>query len=83
DDNACGGQLVTAPTNVACGMIPAALVGFYKLDPPLEPVDLTVFFLTAADIAMLFKQNAYILGSEVVCQGEFGVACSMASVRKK
>lgn len=79
EENASGGQIVTAPTNGACGIIPAALCWYDKFVTPLEPGALTRFFLTAAAIAMLFKQNASILGSEVGCQGEIGVACSMAA----
>ncbi|EEP7064077.1 L-serine ammonia-lyase [Salmonella enterica] len=79
EENASGGQIVTAPTNGACGIIPAALCWYDKFVTPLEPGALTRFFLTAAAIAILFKQNASILGSEVGCQGEIGVACSMAA----
>ncbi|HCB3586704.1 L-serine ammonia-lyase [Citrobacter koseri] len=79
EENAAGGQIVTAPTNGASGIIPAVLSWYDKFVCPLDAGAITRFFLTAGAVALLFKQNASILGSEVGCQGEIGVACSMAA----
>ncbi|MDO5531585.1 L-serine ammonia-lyase [Sutterella sp.] len=79
EENAAGGRVVTAPTNGACGVIPAVLAYWGKFlgDPTDE--ECLRFFLAAAVIGVLFKLNASISGAEVGCQGEVGVACSMAA----
>ncbi|EJB8470440.1 L-serine ammonia-lyase [Citrobacter freundii] len=79
EENAAGGMVVTAPTNGASGIIPAVLSWYDKFVCELDGASVTRFFLTAGAVALLFKQNASILGSEVGCQGEIGVACSMAA----
>ena len=84
EENAAGGRVVTAPTNGAAGVIPA-IAYFYlhhgSLDctPEEKQAGLLRFFLTAAAIGILYKENASISGAEVGCQGEVGVACSMAA----
>ena len=70
---------MTAPTNGASGIIPAVLCWYDKFIHELDTYSVTRFFLTAGAIAILFKKNASILGSEVGCQGEIGVASSMAA----
>lgn len=80
EENAAGGRVVTAPTNGAAGIIPAVLRyydRFYNRDDRKEP--LYDFLLTATAIGSLYKKNASISGAEVGCQGEVGVACSMAA----
>lgn len=79
EENAAGGRVVTAPTNGAAGIIPAVLhyyLTFYKQAKPEDAID---FLLTAGAIAILYKKGASISGAEVGCQGEVGVACSMAA----
>jgi L-serine dehydratase len=77
EENAAGGQVVTAPTNGAAGILPAIL-RHYCLNGE-EPVrDARRFLLTAGGIGLLYKQRASISGAEMGCQGEVGVACSMA-----
>ena len=80
EENAAGGRVVTAPTNGAAGIIPAVVRYFdrYHRDPDDEEA-LQRFFLTAAAIGSLYKKNASISGAEAGCQGEVGVACSMAA----
>ena len=84
EENAAGGRVVTAPTNGAAGVIPA-IAHFYLNHASLELNDeekqsgLLRYFLTAAAIGILYKENASISGAEVGCQGEVGVACSMAA----
>ena len=83
EENACGGRVVTAPTNGAAGIIPAVLhymnrflnknLSAYNID------DINSFLLTAGAIGMLYQKNASISGADVGCQGEVGVACSMAA----
>ncbi len=78
EENAAGGRVVTAPTNGAAGVIPA--VAHYYVEYLSGDADgLARFFLTAAAIGVLYKENASISGAEVGCQGEVGVACSMAA----
>jgi L-serine dehydratase len=79
EENAAGGRVVTAPTNGAAGIIPA--IGKYYLTfvPGANEDGLFRFFLTAGAIGILYKENASISGAEVGCQGEVGVACSMAA----
>jgi L-serine dehydratase len=78
EENAAGGQVVTAPTNGAAGIIPAIL-RYYGIDAERPAADLRRFLLTAGGIGLLYKQRASISGAEMGCQGEVGVACSMAA----
>lgn len=78
EENAAGGRVVTAPTNGAAGIIPAVL-RYYDRFCRSSPEGIHTFLLTAAAIGALFKRNASISGAEVGCQGEVGVACSMAA----
>jgi L-serine dehydratase len=78
EENAAGGRVVTAPTNGAAGVIPA--IGHYlRFVVNADEDALVKYFLTAAAIGILYKENASISGAEVGCQGEVGVACSMAA----
>ncbi|MDM0031301.1 L-serine ammonia-lyase [Variovorax sp. J22P271] len=79
EENAAGGRVVTAPTNGAAGVIPAVLHYYQKFCPGASEDGVVDFLLTAAAIGMLYKANASISGAEVGCQGEVGVACSMAA----
>ncbi len=79
EENAAGGRVVTAPTNGACGIVPAVLAYYGEFVAPLEDEALARFLLTAGAIGQLFRTNASISGAEVGCQGEVGVACSMAA----
>ncbi|MBI1408224.1 MAG: L-serine ammonia-lyase [Caulobacter sp.] len=78
EENAAGGRVVTAPTNGAAGLLPAVL-RFYDRFMSGTPEGRRTFLLTAAAIGALYKKNASISGAEVGCQGEVGVACSMAA----
>ncbi|HEV2579116.1 MAG TPA: L-serine ammonia-lyase [Acidobacteriaceae bacterium] len=84
EENAAGGRVVTAPTNGAAGVIPA--IAYYYLHHASEDLSdaekqqgLLRYFLAAAAVGILYKENASISGAEVGCQGEVGVACSMAA----
>ena len=79
EENAAGGKVVTAPTNGAAGIVPAVLRYYQRFTPRACADGVRVFLLTAAAIGSLFKENASISGAEVGCQGEVGVACSMAA----
>jgi L-serine dehydratase len=84
EENAAGGRIVTAPTNGAAGIVPAVLYWALRYLPPLQPSaarddGIVCYLLTAAAIAVLFKNRASISGAEVGCQGEVGSACSMAA----
>ncbi|MFC0229249.1 L-serine ammonia-lyase [Serratia aquatilis] len=79
EENAAGGRVVTAPTNGACGIIPAVLAYYDQFIRPVNTNSYSRFFLTSGVIGALFKMNASISGAEVGCQGEVGVACSMAA----
>jgi L-serine dehydratase len=79
EENAAGGRVVTAPTNGAAGIIPAVLCYFDKFVRPVDKDIVSRYLLTAAAIGILYKKNASISGAEVGCQGEVGVACSMAA----
>ena len=79
EENAAGGRVVTAPTNGAAGIIPAVLHYYTRFVPGASDTGVTDFLLTAAAIGILYKENASISGAEVGCQGEVGVACSMAA----
>ena len=79
EENAAGGQVVTAPTNGAAGIVPAVLHYYRRFEPGADDDGVIRFLLSAAAIGMLYKQNASISGAEMGCQGEVGVACSMAA----
>jgi L-serine dehydratase len=79
EENAAGGQVVTAPTNGAAGIVPAVLHYYAKLVPGSDAAGIRRFLLTAGAIGLLYKRNASISGAEMGCQGEVGVACSMAA----
>jgi L-serine dehydratase len=79
EENAAGGRVVTAPTNGAAGIVPAVLHYYARFVPSSTDQGVIDFLLTAAAIGMLYKENASISGAEVGCQGEVGVACSMAA----
>ena len=79
EENAAGGRVVTAPTNGAAGVIPAVLRYYEQFVPGADPQGVLRFFLAAGAIGILYKENASISGAEVGCQGEVGVACSMAA----
>ncbi|KIA81332.1 MULTISPECIES: L-serine ammonia-lyase [Chromobacterium] len=79
EENAAGGRVVTAPTNGACGIVPAVLAYYNHFIQPLDDDSCLRFFLSSGAIGCLFKLNASISGAEVGCQGEVGVACSMAA----
>ncbi len=79
EENAAGGRMVTAPTNGAAGIVPAVLRYYQRFVPGANARGCETFLLVAAAIGSLFKENASISGAEVGCQGEVGVACSMAA----
>jgi len=79
EENAAGGRVVTAPTNGAAGIIPAVLHYYARFVPGADDRGIVDFLLTTAAIGILYKENASISGAEVGCQGEVGVACSMAA----
>ncbi len=79
EENAAGGRVVTAPTNGAAGIVPAVLHYYTRFYPGASDAGVIDFLLTAAAIGILYKENASISGAEVGCQGEVGVACSMAA----
>ncbi len=79
EENAAGGRVVTAPTNGAAGIVPAVLHYFARFEAGADRAGVHRFLLTAAAIGMLYKLNASISGAEMGCQGEVGVACSMAA----
>lgn len=79
EENAAGGRVVTAPTNGAAGIVPAVLHYYVRFVPGATERGVVDFLLTATAIGILFKRNASISGAEVGCQGEVGVACSMAA----
>lgn len=79
EENAGGGRVVTAPTNGAAGIIPAVLHYYDKFVRPVTKEVVVRYLLTAGAIGILYKENASISGAEVGCQGEVGVACSMAA----
>jgi L-serine dehydratase len=79
EENAAGGRVVTAPTNGAAGIVPAVLKYYVQFIADADDEGIVDFLLTAAAIGILYKENASISGAEVGCQGEVGVACSMAA----
>ena len=79
EENAAGGRVVTAPTNGAAGIVPAVLHYYRRFTGGADEEGVIRFLLTAGAIGILYKENASISGAEVGCQGEVGVACSMAA----
>jgi L-serine dehydratase len=79
EENAAGGRVVTAPTNGAAGVIPGVLAYYDRFVPGADVSGVRTFLLTAAAIGMLYKRNASLSAAEMGCQGEVGVACSMAA----
>ena len=79
EENAAGGRVVTAPTNGAAGIVPAVAHYYERFIEDANDEGLFRYFLTAGAIGILYKENASISGAEVGCQGEVGVACSMAA----
>ncbi len=79
EENASGARVVTAPTNGAAGIIPAVGRYFEKFVPGADRAGIHRYLCTAAAIGILYAENASISGAEVGCQGEIGVACSMAA----
>ena len=79
EENAAGGRVVTAPTNGACGIVPAVLAYYDHFIESVSPEIYIRYFMACGAIGALYKMNASISGAEVGCQGEVGVACSMAA----
>jgi L-serine dehydratase len=79
EENAAGGKIVTAPTNGAAGIVPAVLSFYRHFEPTASDDGVIRFLLVSGAIGMLYKKNASISGAEMGCQGEVGVACSMAA----
>jgi L-serine dehydratase len=79
EENAAGGRVVTAPTNGAAGIIPAVIKYYEHFYKPRTKDGIRRFMLASAAVGILYKINASISGAEVGCQGEVGVACSMAA----
>jgi L-serine dehydratase len=79
EENAAGGRVVTAPTNGAAGVVPAVAHYYARFVSGADHEGILRYFLTSAAIGILYKENASISGAEVGCQGEVGVACSMAA----
>jgi L-serine dehydratase len=79
EENAAGGRVVTAPTNGAAGVIPAVLAYYRRFMVGATDEGVRTFLLTAGAIGMLYKRNASLSAAEMGCQGEVGVACSMAA----
>lgn len=79
EENAVGGRIVTAPTSGACGVVPAVLAYYDHFIHKTKPEDRARYLMTCGAIGLLYKMNASISGAEVGCQGEIGVACSMAA----
>ena len=79
EENAAGGRVVTAPTNGAAGIVPAVIAYYDRFEPGASSEGVVRFLLVAGAIGMLYKRNASISGAEMGCQGEVGVACSMAA----
>jgi L-serine dehydratase len=79
EENAAGGRVVTAPTNGAAGIVPAVLHYYRRFEQGANDDGVVRFLLTAGAMGMLYKKNASISGAEMGCQGEVGVACSMAA----
>ena len=79
EENAAGGRVVTAPTNGAAGVVPAVARYYRDFVEGADTEGILRYFLTSAAVGVLYKENASISGAEVGCQGEVGVACSMAA----
>jgi L-serine dehydratase len=79
EENAAGGRVVTAPTNGAAGIVPAVIAYYRRFEPGASDEGIVRFLLVAGAIGLLYKRNASISGAEMGCQGEVGVACSMAA----
>ena len=79
EENAAGGRVVTAPTNGAAGIIPAVLAYYERFVSGADRSGVHRFLLTSAAIGLLYKRNASLSAAEMGCQGEVGVACSMAA----
>jgi L-serine dehydratase len=79
EENAAGGRVVTAPTNGAAGIVPAVLAYYVRFVPGATAHGIRTFLLTAGAVGMLYKKNASLSAAEMGCQGEVGVACSMAA----
>lgn len=79
EENAAGGRVVTAPTNGSCGVVPAVMEYYNRFVLELDDDLLMRFLLTAGAIGLLYRENASLSGAEVGCQGEIGVACSIAA----
>jgi L-serine dehydratase len=79
EENAAGGRVVTAPTNGAAGVVPAVARYYERFIPEADHDGMMRYFLSSAAVGILYKENASISGAEVGCQGEVGVACSMAA----
>jgi L-serine dehydratase len=79
EENAAGGQVVTAPTNGAAGIVPAVMHYYARFCRDADKSGIVRFLLAAGAIGLLYKRNASISGAEMGCQGEVGVACSMAA----
>jgi len=79
EENAAGGKVVTAPTNGAAGIVPAVIAYYRRFEPGASDEGVMRFLLVAGAMGMLYKRNASISGAEMGCQGEVGVACSMAA----
>ena len=79
EENAAGGKVVTAPTNGAAGVIPAVLAYYMLFFPGANREGMHRFLKTAGAIGLLYKRNASLSAAEMGCQGEVGVACSMAA----
>jgi L-serine dehydratase len=79
EENAAGGRVVTAPTNGAAGVVPAVLAYYRRFERSADDDGVLRFLLVAGAIGILYKKNASLSGAEMGCQGEVGVACSMAA----
>lgn len=79
EENAAAGRVVTAPTNGAAGIVPAVMHYYERFVANADDDGIVRFLLTAGAIGLLYKENASISGAEAGCQGEVGVACSMAA----
>jgi L-serine dehydratase len=79
EENAAGGRVVTSPTNGAAGIVPAVLMYYVRFVPGANEEGIRKYLLTAGAIGILYKIRASISGAEMGCQGEVGVACSMAA----
>jgi L-serine dehydratase len=79
EENAAGGRVVTAPTNGAAGIVPAVLTYYRRFEPGASDEGVLRFLFAGGAIGMLYKTNASISGADMGCQGEVGVACSMAA----